>query len=216
MKRNKSGIGGFSAFRYLWLCTFVFFLFVNLILLAYILSVGQKFNIVNKERNYLLEQISLSKDTLNNVDKLKISNEKFAEETIKEQVEAKKVFEMEKSYWNYSLTINGTPVTSSEVTVPAGKLTLLLKENEKERVLPLSMHNMGSITGGDPEDYYYNHVIFADKSAVTVTHVGDSTLNRSATYEFTATSGQEISITLTEILAERLKLPSKYLKLKVR
>lgn len=216
MGNNISGIGGRSPFKHIWLFAFLFFLFMNFALMAFVLSVSQKFNTVNKEKTYLLEQIDLSREILGNIDKMVITNEQFAEKTIKEQVEAKEVFQMEKSFWSYEISVNGSKVTANEISVNAGKVTIMLKENEKERVLPLTMHNMGSITGGDKRDNYYDHVMFQDKSKININHTGDNTLNRTATYELNIGSGQEVKVSLTEILAERLGLLNKVITIKAR
>ena len=207
-------ISGRTNFNHIWLFICIFFIFSNILLLTFIISVSQKFRIVNTERDYLAKQISISKDTLGNIDKLVLNNEIFAEKTLKSEVEAKDLFSLEKSFWSYNLVLNGYKVTSNEISVKPGKVTLVFTENEKQRVLPLSMHVIGSITYGDEKDNYYDHVIFKDKSLITISHVGDDTLNRTTTYEFNINSGEQFTVTLTEILAERLGLSSKYIVLK--
>ncbi|MBE6903707.1 MAG: hypothetical protein E7480_03770 [Ruminococcaceae bacterium] len=192
------------------------FWFLSLVLIAVIISFGRQLSSLQSQKDYILKEIQNSISILDNVDLLKQSNDKYTEDTLKNEIATEDVVELEKSYWSYALEINGQPVTSNSVSVKPGTVTITVRETEKERVLPMQMHMMGSVTGFDNNDHYYKHVVTSSLGKeVSSQNFNQDALDRYSTFTFTVNSGESLKFNVSEILAERLNLNSKYITINV-
>ncbi len=195
----------------------VVFWFFTLILIAVIISFSRQLSNLQSQKSHILTQIDNTLSILNDGELLQQSNYKYLEDTFKKDIGQKYLYDLEKSYWKYTLEINGQEVTDGPITVNAGTVTITLREIEKERVLPDRLHMRGSITGFDANDHYYKHIITSSLGKeVTEQNLNQDTLEKYSTFTFKASSGEILRFNITEILAERLNLESKYITIKVK
>lgn len=150
-----------------------------------------------------LYSAELSKDVEIYDNGLEKSNDEYSEKALKEILPASQINALAKSFWSYELDVNGTKIDSNDISAK-NPLKISIKQIERERVLPLNLHNKGSVTSGDTADRFYEHIILPTVNYKLTTPL--SNVNPSiATFDVTDTKvGDKFVLSVTPILKERL------------
>lgn len=134
-------------------------------------------------------------------------NEKYYEDKLSKLLSKEEIISMQKAQWKYILKANDTPFEEDHAYIHSRDIVLTLTESQKEdKLLPISMHKIGSLVSGDNKDNFYEHMIVKtnipyEKKIQTYnnyTNVFYSFKNLSA--------GTVITLALSEPLKERLNL----------
>ncbi len=138
---------------------------------------------------------------------LQVSNDEYSENFLKSILSDSKLRALAKTFWSYEFFANNKKITSSNINVSKDSVEFSLVQTEKERILPYSLHILGSLTAGDNADRFYEHPIFHSNSNYTLTPPLANTNPAIAIYKFKDTMvGETITISLTPPLRERLDL----------
>jgi hypothetical protein len=137
---------------------------------------------------------------------LEKSSDEYSEKALKEILPVSQINAMAKTFWSYELDVNGIKVETNDISVK-NPVKISLKQIEKERVLPLNLHNKGAVTAGDPADRFYEHIILPTVNYSLTPPL--SNVNPSvATVDVTGVkAGDKFVLSVTPILKERLPFP---------
>jgi hypothetical protein len=134
---------------------------------------------------------------------LEKSSDEYSENALKEILPVSQINAIAKTFWSYELEVNGTKVDTNDVSFKS-PLKIAMKQIEKERVLPLNLHNKGSVTSGDPADRFYEHVILPTVNYSLTPPLSNANPSV-ATFDVTGIkSGDKFVLSVTPILKERL------------
>lgn len=112
------------------------------------------------------------------------------------------------TFWSYSLTINGIPVSGSSVIIKKSSVaaSVVLTETRRESPLPDAIINIGSATRGDRDDSIANHIKVAGAAAT----MDQTKEGLTSSYTFTISSmkpGEPFTIELSDQLGAKLCMP---------
>lgn len=161
-----------------------------------------------EESNQTLRQQIIKKeyDLQNNMDSL---NDEFVIASMKTLFGLGNLSYDMRRYWNYELTVNGAAVSGDRVSVPAGTVTVSLKQTQKANSFPYEVVGLGSTLGGDSDDKLSYHCKVTGASGVEASETEDGLLTV-LTYTFAAQKGDALEIHLSYPLADQLGLAEKY------
>jgi len=134
-------------------------------------------------------------------------NEKYYEDKLAKLLSKEEIIALQKSQWKYLLKANETPFDNNHVYIRSRDIILTLTESQKEdKLLPISMHNLGSLVSGDNKDNFFEHMII--KSDIPYEKKIQTYNNyTNVFYSFKNLSvGTVITLVLSEPLKERLNL----------
>lgn len=118
-------------------------------------------------------------------------------------------------YWAYGLTVNGQKLSSGSITVPAGKVTLTLREDKKTNIFPQQTVVAGRVTGGDKTARLSNYLTVSESPAPSVTKINDTTTE--AVWNIAkATSGKSYTVNLSPMLMQKLGVSFSSVVIKVK
>lgn len=143
--------------------------------------------------------------------------DKYYEEKITGLLDKEQLVTLAKEQWQYSLTVNDRNFTDYYIYPTSKDVNIILSEIQpRKKILPLNVLKLGSVTGGDEMDKFYDHMIIktnlsyekAIKNIENVTHI---------CYSFKdIPSGTIISLQLSEVLREKLGLNDNLLEVIVK
>lgn len=134
-------------------------------------------------------------------------NEKYYEDKLTKLLSKEEIMALQKAQWKYTLKANDIPFDNSHIYVRSRDIILTLTESQKEeKLLPISMHNLGSLVSGDKKDNFFEHMII--KSDIPYEKKIQTYNNyTNVFYSFKNLSvGTVITLVLSEPLKERLNL----------
>lgn len=134
-------------------------------------------------------------------------NEKYYENKLTKLLSKEEIIALQKAQWKYTLKANDIPFDNSHIYVRSRDIILTLTESQKEeKLLPISMHNLGSLVSGDNKDNFFEHMII--KSDIPYEKKIQTYNNyTNVFYSFKNLSvGTVITLVLSEPLKERLNL----------
>ena len=153
--------------------------------------------------NNKLKTAELNKDIDIYDNGLEKSNDEYSEKVLKEILPASQINALAKTFWSYELDINGVKIDSNDVSAK-NPIKISIKQIEKERVLPLNLHNKGSVTAGDTADRFYEHILLPSVNYTATPPLSNANPSV-ATFDVTGTkSGDKFVLSVTPILKERL------------
>ena len=115
------------------------------------------------------------------------------------------IMKISSSFWSYQLLVDGKSVTADKITASSGNLTITVIQKEKQRILPVPLHVMGMVTGGDKADNYYEHVSFTDMNPPMT----QNSVNGVSTANYVISNvkpGQSIPFSISPMLESKLGL----------
>lgn len=91
---------------------------------------------------------------------MKSVNDDYTEEKLRYMLSINDLYVFTNSLWEYSLTVNGTEITSDEIFVSpeSGKIEIVLSETLNPVPIPVNIILYGSLTRGDKSDSPFNHI----------------------------------------------------------
>lgn len=187
---------------------FVFSIFSNIIFMGKYFQASEKIEILNS----LNKKLQADNNSLKNIseeDIEEICDKYYAEKIIKIINEEDLNF-MAQRQWEYEITINGKKLTSPITYIEGRTLRVVLKEiGNNERILPNEILQIGTITGGDPNDIFDSHFKgYSDKEFIS--YVEESQYGRKLIYELKdIDSGTQIYFKLSPVLIHRMNLNEK-------
>lgn len=134
-------------------------------------------------------------------------NEKYYEDKLTKLLSKEEIIALQKAQWKYVLKANDTPFDNRYIYMHSRDVVLTLTESQKEeKLLPMSMHNLGSLVSGDNKDNFFEHMII--KSDIPYEKKIQTYNNyTNVFYSFKNLSvGTVITLVLSEPLKERLNL----------
>jgi len=134
-------------------------------------------------------------------------NEKYYEDKLTKLLSKEEIIALQKAQWKYRPSSDNIPFDNSHIYVRSRDIILTLTESQKEdKLLPISMHNMGSLVSGDNKDNFFEHMII--KSDIPYEKKIQTYNNyTNVFYSFKNLSvGTVITLVLSEPLKERLNL----------
>lgn len=181
-------------------------LILAVIIVSGIIIINTRMLIIEKDKkSYLTQELEKDKQTL--AYGLEQANDVFSEQMLKELLPEQEIIKIAKTFWEYDLYIGGNPITSNDITVKPGNTMISIKQTEKERVLPINLHNKGSVTGGDLSDKFYDHLMFTAMVDFTMNSPLAKANPAVADYYLkNLKKGTVIDLNLSQPLKERLNL----------
>jgi len=135
---------------------------------------------------------------------VKKAGEKYYEDKLTRLLTEDELLTLARKQWRYTLTVNNTKLTEDHYYA-SESFVINFTEALNSRDMPESIQKLGSITGGDELDVFYDHLIIQSEVRweQKESKNGDAT---TITYIFNdVPKGSIITLSLSEPLKERLR-----------
>lgn len=199
----------------IWAVVTIVFTLAILINSGIIIYYSRLFTIQSEQNKYLKEDLKIKEKIYSSG--LVVSNDDYADSFLRGVLSDYQLRTLSKTFWSYEFYVNDKKIITSDIIVSKDSAVFTLKQIEKERILPINLHILGSLTAGDKADRFYEHPMFNSNSNYITTPPLAGNNPAIATYEFKeAKAGDTITITLTPPLQERLGLTEPQIRVKVK